>query len=91
MIVMTISNGSRSAFKEIEELSQKLLAKSAVARFVDKGEDSKVVVGLVERLREAIVCYQVGENSLWRRVLLTDQRNRYRSSKQSTIRSLTWL
>ena len=61
MIFMTISNGSRSAFKDIEELSQKLSAKSAIARFADKGEDSKVVVGLVERLREAIVCYQVGE------------------------------
>ena len=61
MIVITISDDSRSAFKEIEELSQKLLTKSAIARFADRGEDSKIVVGLVERLREAIVCYQVGE------------------------------
>ena len=58
---MTITKGRHSAFKEIEGLSQKLLTKSAIAQFADKGEDSKVVVGLVERLREAIVCYQVGE------------------------------
>ena len=58
---MIISDDSRSAFKEIEELSQKLLTKSKIARFADRGEDSKIVAGLVERLREAIVCYQVGE------------------------------
>jgi hypothetical protein len=57
----TIPNGHRSAFKAIEEMSQKMLTKSAIARFADKGEDFKVVVGLVERLREAIICYQVGE------------------------------
>ena len=49
-----------STFEKIEELSNKLLAKSTVARFVDKGEDSKVVARLIERLREAIVSYQVG-------------------------------
>ena len=37
-----------------------MLEKSAVSRFVDKGEDAKVVTKLIERLREAIVCYQVG-------------------------------
>jgi len=31
-------------------------------RFTDKGEDSKIVARLIERLREAIVCYQVGNN-----------------------------
>ena len=50
-----------STFEKIEELSKKLLAKSTIARFVDKGEDSKVVARLIERLREAIVCYQVGD------------------------------
>jgi len=49
-----------STFEKIEELSEKLLAKSTVARFVDKGKDSGVVARLIERLREAIVCYQVG-------------------------------
>ena len=48
-----------STFEKIEDLSKKMLAKSAVARFVDKGEDSKAVARLIERLREAIVCYQV--------------------------------
>ena len=49
-----------STFKKIEELSQKLLAKGVIARFADKAEDSKIVARLIERLREAIVCYQVG-------------------------------
>ena len=55
------TNGRRSTFEKIEELSKKLLAKSAVTRLTDKGEDSKVVARLIERLREAIVCYQVGK------------------------------
>ena len=56
----TTPNRRYSTFKKIEELSQKLLAKSAITRFADKGEDSKIVAKLIERLREAIVCYQVG-------------------------------
>ena len=48
-----------SALEEIERRSQELLAKGAAARFIDKGEDSKEVAGLVERLREAITHYQV--------------------------------
>ena len=55
------TNGRCSTFEKIEELSKKLLAKSAVTRLTDKGEDSKVVARLIERLREAIVCYQVGK------------------------------
>ena len=39
-----------------------MLAKSAVARFVDKAGDSGEVVKLVERLREAIAHYQVSED-----------------------------
>ena len=49
-----------STFQKIEELSQKLLAKGSITRFADKGEDTKIVAKLIERLREAIVCYQVG-------------------------------
>ena len=52
-------NGRRSAFGKIEELSQKLLAKGAIARFVDKDGDSKMVARVIERFREAIMCYQV--------------------------------
>ena len=61
MLAAIFLNGHGSTFKQIEELSQKLLAKNAVARFADKGKDSKVVVGLIERLREAIVYYQVSD------------------------------
>ena len=52
-----------SAFEKIEELALRLLAKRTIARFADKGGDSKVVASLIERLREAIVCYQVGGHS----------------------------
>ena len=59
MTTLTIPNGGRSAFGRIEELSQKLLAKGAVARFVDKEEDSKTASRVIERFREAVMCYQV--------------------------------
>ena len=59
MTIMTATANRRSTFKQVEELSQKLSAKSAFIRFADRGEDAKVVARLIERLREAIVCYQV--------------------------------
>jgi len=62
MIAPNALNGHRSTFKTIEAWSEKLLAKSGVARMVDKDEDSKVVARLVERLRRAMVCYQVSED-----------------------------
>ena len=58
-VIMTATASRRRTFKQVEELSDKLSAKSAFIRFVDRGEDSKVVARLIERLREAIVCYQV--------------------------------
>ena len=60
--IMAATTSYRSTFKQVEELSDQLLAKSAFIRFVDRGEDSKVVARLIERLREAIVCYQVRYN-----------------------------
>ena len=60
MTALSIPNSCCSTFEKIEELSQKLLAKSTITRLVDKGEDSKTVARLIERLREAIICYQVG-------------------------------
>jgi len=42
-----------------------LLEKSVAARFVDKGEDSKEVARLIERLQEAITHYQVSKNHLF--------------------------
>jgi len=51
-----------STFQKIEEISQKLLVKSIITRFTDKAEDSKIVARLIERLREAILCYQVGNH-----------------------------
>ena len=55
-------NGLRSALEEIEKRSQELLEKGKAARLVDKGRDSGEVVKLVERLRNAIIRYQVSED-----------------------------
>jgi len=57
----TLANGLVRALEEIEKRSRALLEKSTAARFVDKGEDSKVVARLIEQLREAITHYQVSE------------------------------
>jgi len=55
--------------EEIEKQSQALLDKAKAPRlidkaalFVDKKRDSGEVVKLVERLRDAITCYQVSED-----------------------------
>ena len=58
----TLVNCFRSALEEIEKRSQELLDKGKVAGFVDKGSDSGEAVKLIERLREATIHYQVGEN-----------------------------
>jgi hypothetical protein len=57
-------NGLRSALEEIEKRSRALLEKGKAARFIDKGRDSGEVVKLVERLRAAIVRYQVSGDRL---------------------------
>ena len=56
------TNHNSSTFKHIEELSYKLLEKGAIPRFVDKGEDAKVVTKLIDQLREALNCYQVSDH-----------------------------
>ena len=57
--VTTTPNGRCSTFKQIEEESQQILAKNPVARFIDKGGDSGNVAGFIERLRKALLRYQV--------------------------------
>ena len=47
--------------EDIEKRSQELLEKGKAARFVDKGRDSGEVGKLVERLRDAIIRYQVSD------------------------------
>ena len=59
---LALPDGRRSALKEIEERSLELLKRGRVARFVGKAGDSEKVAGLIERLREAIINYQVSEN-----------------------------
>jgi hypothetical protein len=58
-------NSCCSTFKQIDKSSQELLAKGSIVRFLDKGEDSKVVARLIEQLREAIVRYQVDHHYPW--------------------------
>ena len=60
----TFVNGLHRALEEIEKRAQELVEKGVAARFVDKGGDSREVAGLIERLREAIVHYQVSKNCL---------------------------
>ena len=60
-----------STLAEIERRSQELLAKGTAARFVDKAGDSGEVAKLIERLREAIIHYQVSENYFQHRIQLT--------------------
>lgn len=86
MAVVTAPDDRCRTFKQIEELSQKMLAKRAITRFADKGEDSKVVAKLIERLREAIVFYQVGNYHL--SAPSTVDGNRSRNNKKSTVKSL---
>ena len=57
----TPANGLRSVLDEIEKRSQAMLEKGKAARFVDKRRDSGEVMKLVERLRDAIIRYQVSE------------------------------
>jgi len=63
-IIPTLVNGIVSTLQEIEKRSRVLLEKGTGVRFLDKGEDSKEVAGLIERLREAITQYQVSGNCL---------------------------
>ena len=88
MTALTTPNVRRSTFEKIEELSQKLLAKGTIARFADKGEDSKIVARIIERLREAIVCYQVGGYCTQRRVSLTGEQI---SQQQAIYHQITHL
>ena len=60
----TFVNGLCSALEEIEKRSLELLAKGTATGFVDRKGDSREVVVLVERLREAIAHYQVSKNCL---------------------------
>jgi len=69
-------------------MSKKLLAKGTFARFVDKGEDSKIVAKLIERLREAIVRYQVGEYCTLCQALLTGEQV---SQQQAIYHQITHL
>jgi hypothetical protein len=62
VLVVTVSNGLCSAFNQIEESSEKLLKQGPITKFAKKSSDSKAVAGLIERLREAIIYYQVSDN-----------------------------
>ena len=67
----TLANGLCSALGKIEKESHELWANAVVAQFKDIGADSEEVIKLIERLREAVVHYQVSENWIEGRNLLT--------------------
>jgi len=90
-ILPTLVNGVVSALEEIEKRSRVLLEKGTGARFVDKGEDSKEVAGLVERLREAVTYYQVSKTVWTHREVRLTQEGRYRNNKRSMIKLQTSL
>ena len=81
-----------SVLEEIENRSQKLLEKGGAARFIDKGEDSKEVAGLIERLREAITHYQVSasriipSSTLYIEVQISQQQAIYDQITDLTVR-----
>ena len=86
-MVKGLPNGRYNIFRRIEDESQKLLAKNATTRFLDKGGDAKVVATLIERLREAIISYQVGSDHSAPSTV--NMLSRYHNNKQSTVKSLT--
>ena len=59
------------SLEDIETRSRALLEKGKVARVLDKARDSGEVIGLVEKLRQAILVYQVGARDNQRRKWLT--------------------
>lgn len=75
--------------EEIEKQSRALLEKGTATRFVDKGEDSKGVARLIERLREAITHYQVGESHFAGRVRLTRRQISQQQAIYDRITNLT--
>jgi len=93
----TVINNPRSTLEEIENRSQALLAKGDPARFVDKEEDSKEVVRLIERLREAVTHYQVGENWIVMRNIadaeeqISQQQAIYNQITSLTVRNLRFI
>ena len=62
VLSITRSNLVSSTLEDIATRSQELSEKKKTARFLDKAGDSQEVVNLVERLRTAIVYYQVSGN-----------------------------
>ena len=70
-VLSALVDGLFSTLAEIERRSQELLAKGTAARFVDKARDSGEVAKLIERLREAVIHYQVSENCFQHQTQLT--------------------
>ena len=77
--------------RSLEDIGTRSLAlseKGKVARVLDKTQDSQEVIRLVEKLRQAILIYQVSTGDLKRSgSVIIDLRDRCRNSSQSTTRS----
>ena len=73
------------SLNDIGMRSLALSEKGKVARVLDKAQDLQEVVGLVEKLRQAILIYQVSIRH--RQSQIVDAWDRCRSSGQYTIKS----
>ena len=62
MLTPSLADPAFRSLAEIEERSKALLEKKKAAGFLDKSKDSQEVVGLVEKLRTAIIYYRVSDN-----------------------------
>ena len=73
---------------EIGKRSLVLSEKGKIARVLDKSQDAQEVVRLVEKLRQAILVYQVSvRDRRWSRLGTIDSWSRRRSNSRFTIRS----
>ena len=80
-----------TVYRSLEEIGTRSLAlsgKKKLARVLDKTQDSQEVVKLVEKLRQAILVYQVSTRGRRQSQLgVINTRDRYRNNSRYTTRS----
>jgi len=76
------------SLEDIGKRSLVLSEKGKVARALDKTRDLQEVIGLVERLQQAILVYQVSTRGIrWPRLWIINRYDRCRNSSRYTTRS----
>jgi hypothetical protein len=87
-LIQPIPTLSRS-LEDIGTRSLTLSEKGKLARALDKAQDSQEVIKLVEKLRQAILIYQVSPRNRQSRKSLTDTWDRCHNNNRYTTRSFT--